>query len=365
MSDRPTLGRVAQHAGVSLKTASRALNDEYGVAPATAARVRESAKVLGFRPNHLARALAAGGPSAAVGLVIPNVSDPFIAAVVGAVEAVVAPRGLHLMTASHNDDADVQRRIVRGLVERRVDALIVIPAPGEDHYLLQEIDHGLVVISLDRPMRSPAVDTVLVDNVAGATAAMQCLVELGHRRIGGLGNDARLWTLEQRHLGYRHGLAAAGLDYDPAIVHFDCRDDAEAERFVRAALARPDPPTAFFSAQHVPSRGLVRAMQRTGVVLDVVMFDEVVDTDLLSVRPRLVVASGPHRLGHIGAALAMEQLDADPATTRRPRSVLLPPIVIAADDVYRAPTPAESAAELAAVTSPARSAEANAAGVAR
>lgn len=351
MSERPTLGAVAERAGVSLKTASRAMNGEYGVAAATSARVHAAARALGFRPNHLARALAAGGSSAAVGLVIPSVADPFIAAVVGAVEEVLAPRGFNLMTASHNDDEERQRRIIRGLVERRVDALIVIPAPGDAGYVAAEIHHGLVVVSLDRPMEGALVDTVVVDNVEGAAAAVSALAALGHRRIGGLGTDDRLWTLQQRHDGYRRALQSLGLPYDPALADFSCRTDAAAQHFVERLLEQHDPPTAFFSAQHVTSRGLIRAAKHLGQPIEAAMFDEVVDTDLLSLQPRVVVASGPHRLGHIGATLAVDRLTAEPGDIRPPRSVVLPVLRIPEHETYRPHTLAESLAELASATS--------------
>ena len=113
---RPTLADVAALAGVSLKTASRAMNEEYGVAQPTAERVFAAARELGFRPNRLAQSLAGGGPSAVVGLLIPDVSDPFVAGVVGAVEAVLATRDLQLITASHGNDAARQHKIGRAHV---------------------------------------------------------------------------------------------------------------------------------------------------------------------------------------------------------------------------------------------------------
>lgn len=347
MSERPTLGAVAQRAGVSLKTASRALNGEYGVAPATAAKVKEAAKALGFRPNQLARALAAGGPSKVVGLVIPSVSDPFLAAMVGAVEEVLAPRGLTLMTASHHDDADLQQRIIRSLVERRVDALLVVPAPGDAGYLAHEVDHGLVVIAIDRPLDGVEVDTVVVDNVAGAGAAVAELVSLGHRRIGGLGTDDRLWTLQQRHHGYRTALQDHGIGYDVALTNFDCHTDRDAERFTLDLLESADPPTAFVSVQHVTSRGLMRAVGRVDRPVAVAMFDEVIDTDLLSVKPHIVAASGPHRLGHIGATLMVERLDSTPDAEAPPRRVVLPPIMIGRGQAYSPQSLAESLDDLA------------------
>jgi len=324
---RPTLADVARRAGVSLKTASRAMNGEYGVAETTAARVLEAARALGFRPNQLARSLAAGGASAAVGLVISSVSDPFIAAVVGAVEAVLAPRDLQLITASHHDDADLQRRIVRTLVERRVDALIVIPAPGDAGYLQPEIDHGLLVVSIDRPLKGVQVDTVVVDNPAGAAGAVQKLAARGHHRIALLGNDERLWTLQRRSDGYRTGLAERELVLDPALIELNCVDASGAERMVQRLLGLTDPPTAVFAAQHMAGRGTMRAMRRSGAQLDLAVFDEMVDTDLLVTPPIVVVASGPDRLGSLGATMVMERLD---GLAGAARSVVLEPLFVEA-----------------------------------
>ncbi len=318
---RPTLADVARVAGVSLKTASRALNDEYGVAEATAQRVREAARSLGFRPNQLARSLAAGRRSAAVGLVLPSVSDPFIAAVVGAVESVLAPRDLQLVTSSHHDDPDQQRRIVATLVERRVDALILLPAPGPAGYLQPETDHGLVVVCLDRPVDGVRVDTVVVDNVGGTRAAVNDLLRRGHHRIAFLGNDSRLWTIQQRYAGYAEALTGHGLQVDPALVDLACANPGGAEKSMLTLLALTDPPTAVFAGQHMAGRGALRTLRRVGVRLDMVVFDEVVDTDLLVTPPVLVVASGPDRLGVLGAQMVVERLD---GLDVDPRHVVLP-----------------------------------------
>lgn len=352
---RPTLADVAELAGVSLKTASRALNGEYGVAEATATRVRDAARRLGFRPNHLARSLATGRASAAVGLVLSDLSDPFIAAVAGSVEALLAPRDLQLLTASHYDDPARQRRIVRTFVERRVDALIVVPAPGEVSYLAAEIDHGLVVVAIDRPFDGVEVDTAVVDNRAGAAEAVTRLAARGHRRIAALGNDSRLWTLQERHAGYQAGLSAAGLAYDPEIVALECQDAAGAELAMRRLLTVADPPTAVFAAQHMAGRGTVRVMHQTGVELDVVVFDELVDTDLLVSPPEVVVASGPDRLGRAGARMVIERLDGFAGAARR---IVLTPLYLEQGHPY-VPAPVEDTPDVdASATAAAPTAEA-------
>ncbi|HVN12099.1 MAG TPA: LacI family DNA-binding transcriptional regulator [Kineosporiaceae bacterium] len=329
---RPTLADVARLAGVSLKTASRAMNGEYGVAEGTADRVLAAARELGFRPNRLARSLAAGGASAAVGLVLPAVSDPFMAAVAGAVEMVLAPRDLQLLSASHNNDPQRERQIMRTFVERRLDALITIPAPGDASYLRRDIDHGLIIVAVDRPLRGVDVDTVVVDNRAGAAEAVSRLVTRGHRRIAALGNDSRLWTLQQRLCGYRDGLARAGLAYDPALVHLDCVDEAGAERAVRTMAKLADPPTAAFAAQHLAGRGVIRAMRSLDLPVEVAAFDELIDVDLLARPPLIVVASGPDRLGSLAAQRVIERLDGSHAA---PELIVLTPLYIEQGEAHR------------------------------
>ncbi len=326
---RPTLADVAELAGVSLKTASRAVNAEYGVAAATAQRVLEAARTLGFRPNRMARSLAAGGTSAAVGMVLPSVADPFMAALVGAVEDVLSERDLHLVTISHGDDPERQRSIVRALVERRVDALVMVPAPGPCDELRVEIGHGLAVVALDRPLPGMepgsafAVDTLVTDNEAGAARAVEALASRGNRRIAVLGNHGVLWTLQRRHDGYRQGLANAGIEYDPALVDLDCVDSAGAESSLTRMLSLDRPPTAVLAVSNLTSTAAMRAARRIGVTIDVAVFDAMTDLDLYATPPVLEVTCGPSRIGHLGGRMLIERLDGSRASAR---SVVLEPL---------------------------------------
>ena len=317
---RPTLAQVAELAGVSLKTASRAMNGEYGVSSATAARVLAAARSLGFRPNLLARSLASGRSSAAVGLVVPNVADLFFGQLIGAVERTLASRDLQLVVASHHDDEVAQRAITRALVDRRVDALLLVPAPGEASYLQADIDHGLVVVSLDRPVLGVAVDTVIVDNRTASADAVRELIAAGHRRIGFLADNSKLWTMQERLAGYRAALAEAGLEEAPALRHVDCVERETAERAVAEMLAADDPPTAVFAAHNSTGREVVRATRFARTELPLVVFDEVGDPDLLVTPPR-VLRSNPERLGSTAAELALERLD---GLTAPPRLVIHP-----------------------------------------
>ena len=314
---RPTLADVAAAAGVSLKTASRALNREYGVAGATSAKVEEAADRLGYRLNHLARSLAAKQSSATVGLVIPTMADPFFAAMAAEIERVLAPRKLGLISASHGDDIGRQKTITGALVERRVDALVVVSAPGDSSYLQVDLDHGLPVVAVDRPLVGVAVDTVVIDNRGAARTAVGELIGLGHHRIAVLGFDERLWTTRERFAGYGDAMARAGLVTDPRLVRLTCGDAAEAEQVLTGMLALDEPPTAVFAIQNRSGRAAVRAMVAAGSRLPVSVFDDVADPDLLVVPPLTVVGSEPSRLGAAAAAMILDRLDGRQEPVRR------------------------------------------------
>lgn len=327
---RPTLADVAALAGVSLKTASRALSEEYGVAQATAERVFAAAQELGFRPNRLAQSLAGGGPSAAVGLLIPEVSDPFVAAAVGAIETILTARDLQLITASHGNDPARQHSLAIALVERRVDGLIIMSAPGDASYLRADIKHGLVIVAMDRPIEGLDVDTATVDNEAGAREAVRRLIDVGHRRIAAVVGNTRIWTLARRLDGYRAALAEAGIPIDGSLIS-EAHVGVQAQAVMQEMLERVDPPTAVFAAHHRVGRGAMRAMHDAGASLDLAVFDGVDDNDLLVTPPLVVVASGPDRLGKLAADLLVDRLGGLQAPPRHP---VLEPLLLGPDELY-------------------------------
>ena len=332
---RPTLANVAAMAGVSLKTASRAMNEEYGVAQSTAERVFAAARELGFRPNRLAQSLAGGGPSHAVGLLIPDVSDPFVAGIVGAVEAVLAAHDLQLITASHGNDAARQHILAGALVERRVDGLLIMSAPGDVTYLVPDIRHGLAIVALDRPLEGLDVDTVTVDNEAGARELVSRLFAKGHRRVAALAGDVRVWPLARRLDGYRAALADAGMAIDETLVSTCLGNHTQAALHAQAALqdmlAFADPPTAVFAAHHSMGRAAMRAMNDSDASLDIAVFDSMDDNDLLVTPPLAVAAQGPDRIGQLAAQLLVDRLE---GLQGPPRHAVLAPLILGPDERY-------------------------------
>src|SRR3954451_18729630 len=296
---------VAYTAGVSLKTVSRVINEEAGVAPGTAARVAEAIDALGFERNDLARTLRQGGSSATLGLVIEDMANPFYATVAQAVEAAARDRGFLLITASAREDADRERELAAALLRRRVDVLLIVPA-GSDHRYLSTAR----TVFLDRPPGGIDADTVLLDNLGGARRAVGHLIAQGHTRIGCIADAAELYTAHERLAGYREALSAARLEEDPSLVATGNRDVGAAQAAVEQLLGMPDKrrPTAIFTANNRNTVGALHALAGRPRAVALVGFDDFELADLLGTS---VVRADPWRLGEQAAALAFGRLDGD------------------------------------------------------
>jgi LacI family transcriptional regulator len=308
---------VASTAGVSLKTVSRVVNREDGVRPATAARVEAAIAHLGFARNDVARSLRHGRANA-LGLVIEDVANPFYSAIARTVEDAAHARSHILITGSCEEDAERERELVLRLLRRSVDALLIVPA-GDDHrYLLPEIGAGTPIVFLDRPPRGVEADTVLLDNVGGARAAVEHLLRHGHERIAYVGDMPPLYTASERLIGYRAALRGAGLRPDEGLVSAGSHDAASAEQATRELLALPPErrPTALFTANNRNTIGALRALRDGDGTVALVGFDDFELADMLPV-PVTVVRHDPAEMGRMAAAMAYERLDGDDGLPRR------------------------------------------------
>ena len=304
---------VAQRADVSLKTVSRVVNAEPGVSEALAVRVQRAIDELGFRPNAGARTLRrADGRTAAIALMLEDVANPFSAAVQRAVENEAQSRGVVVFSASIDEDPDRERALAREFGARRADGLLLAPAGDDQSYLATELPAGTPVVCVDREARNLAVDSVITTNALGAAEGVRHLAAAGHRRIAFLGDRRSICTAEQRYAGYRDALAALDLPVDPSLVVHDLRDPADADGAVTALLARPDPPTALFTAQNLVTIGAVRALRRLGAQHSVALvgFDDFLLADLLSPGVT-VVAQDPTAIGRTAAALLFARIGGD------------------------------------------------------
>jgi LacI family transcriptional regulator len=309
---------VAELAGVSLKTVSRVINEEAGVARDTAGRVGAAITELGFQRNDLARSLRQGSSSATVGLVIEDVGNPFYSAIAQAVEASARLHGCLLITSSCEEDPERERELVQALLRRRVDALLLVPASHDHAYLHRELGDTTPVVFLDRPPQGYDADAVLLDNAGGARMGVEHLIGQGHRRIAYVADQNQLYTARERLAGYRSAMAAAGVEVDDELVRLGSHDAREAEAVIRELLALPPGrrPTAIFTANNRHTVGAVRALRGLEREIALVGFDDLELAELLAM-PTTVVRHDSQQLGLHAAALAFARLEGLDGPRRR------------------------------------------------
>ncbi|OAH11114.1 LacI family DNA-binding transcriptional regulator [Streptomyces jeddahensis] len=316
-SRRPTLADVAQRVGVSAKTVSRVLNEDGPVSESTRVKVLAAVEELGFQPNLMARNMRMGTRDSTVGLIVPEVGNPFFGALAGGVEGAVRGHGLTLLMAASEEDEQQEHTLVTAFLARRISGLLVVPAAGSNHrYLRRERDSGLPLVFVDRPATGLSADAVVSANEEGARTGVAHLAAHGHRRIAFIGDrPATLYTRKMRQRGYESALEAAGIPYDPSLV-VSAHDPYTAGVAVRRLLDSPTPPTAVFTANNVASLGVLPALAEAGrrdVAL--VGFDDLPLAGVL--QPGLtVVAQDPAAIGRAAAEQALARLRGERGAAR-------------------------------------------------
>src|ERR1700712_1780295 len=179
----PTLTDVAELAGVSRATASRALGGYGSVSPKVRNRVAVAALQLGYRPNVVARNVRTGTTST-IGVVVADMSNPFFAQTTRGVSDAARRHGYQVMVMNTDEDLETEKVGLEFLLSKRVDGIVVAAASRVASGHLADVhSEGFPVVLLDRRIDAMRVDQVTADNKTGAAAALAALIAAGHRRI--------------------------------------------------------------------------------------------------------------------------------------------------------------------------------------
>ena len=318
-SQAPTLLDVARLADVSLKTASRVLNNER-VSDDKVVRVRAAMERLAYRPNELARGLKAQR-SAAIGMIVPNLSDPFTANAVNAVQELARANGYVVILAVSGGDVEVERSEIVSLVGRQIDGLIVAPADSRTDSFSDVIPAGVHAVTFDQQLRNADLDSVTVTNRRSAREATVHLISHGWRRIVAIGARPYLYTFRERAAGYRAGMKTASLE--PRICMVEHESMLTAAWLNEQVLGQQKADAIFtlnWTCTTLSLRGLRELGKTAGRDIPMLSFDDFDLADMLT--PSLsVVAQPAATLGREAATLLFERLR---GKSDGPRTVVLP-----------------------------------------
>lgn len=208
---------IAEKAGVSASTVSRALHDDPRISPETKLLVQSLAQELGYTPSQVARSLVLKRTHT-VGVVVTTVADPYVSQVMAGVETIAHGEGYTLILATSGGVPERELQAVEVLRQHRVDALIVVSSRAGDLYtqLLSELQEPLVFVNAQ--VHGHNAISVRSDTALGARLATQHLLDLGHQRIAFVGGPAASHSSAQRRTGYLSALQQGNLRPDHRLL---------------------------------------------------------------------------------------------------------------------------------------------------
>jgi DNA-binding LacI/PurR family transcriptional regulator len=309
-----TLRDIARKAAVSTATVSNVLNDSLYVSPELRARVLAAAEKLNYRPNTVARSLRLKR-SYTIGMIVPDVTDPFFPAVVRGAEDVLTRAGFTLIIGNSDNDSVKEETYYRTFLERQVDGLLTVPTCDEAPAILKRFqERGIAVVYVDRFHVDMPGDIVMADDLEGSRRCVRHLAASGRRRIATITGPLNLANARARLEGYRRALKQAHLPHDERLIREGCFDAASGRDRTRELLSLSPPPDALFVANGLMACGALQALEEAHLScpgdLALACFDRLDFFDLL--RPRLTgVVVRPYDLGARGAELVLKRISGE------------------------------------------------------
>ncbi|GAB3972373.1 LacI family DNA-binding transcriptional regulator [Actinoallomurus acanthiterrae] len=327
---RPNINDVAKRAGVSRASASRVLGGYGYSSQDIIERVNQAVRELGYEPDRIARTMRSG-KSDVIGFVCADISDAFFSSAMRGICDVALREGSQVIVMNTDDRLNQEQQATRVLLSHKVDGIVITPASVREHAHIDAATRaGVPVVSLDRQLSDSGIDSVVADNEAATTAAIDHLIGLGHRRIAFLGSvqPAEAPTLRigkvrtsvtgpsrpslERVRGYLRALSAAGLHADRDLIALVPHDEPKRrEHAVEAILDLEHPPTALFTADSYMTKSAFELLSERSVAIpaeiSLLGFDDLEWTTL--VRPRIsVVVQRSYDMGRAAAEQLFTQM---------------------------------------------------------
>jgi LacI family transcriptional regulator len=266
---------------------SRYLNGQLVLPPETGRRIDRAVNDLGYRPDHRARSLSRGR-SDAIGLVIPEIDNPFFSRLAAAVERAADARGLGVMLCSTFNKVNRELRYVEMLGVGVVDGLLFATNHNDgDGSLARAINGAAQIVLVDEDVTGANVSKIFSDNYQGGYLAGRHMIEAGHRRLAYIGGPPDLMSAQERAAGFHHSVLEGGSEAYIVAEYFGDYSANYGVDAISALLDGPASATAVFIGSDQILIGVLRVLTSRGIVvgrdLSIVTFDDANTLELLAV----------------------------------------------------------------------------------
>lgn len=307
-----TIEEVANLAGVSASTVSRVVNESAPVSEEKVERVYDAINELGYRPNKFAHALRKG-KSKVVGILVPDVSNPFFSTLVRGAEFQLHDNDLSAMICDTNSEPGREQEYAATLVQERVDGVLYVNS-GQKHNLDQLLEYEVPVIAVDREPAIEGISKVLADNKTGSKAITNHLLEQGCEELGFIHGPKGVSTAEDRFRGFIEALQEAGLTPQE---EFTARGDFTFEggkKAIGSLKLDPDTnryPDGFVISNALMAVGAIRKLEKMQLRVPrdiaVVGFDDILLGELIN-PPLTTVYSPVYDMGKKAVEILLDTI---------------------------------------------------------
>jgi DNA-binding LacI/PurR family transcriptional regulator len=317
--------QIAERAGVSIGTVSHVINETATVRPKLRERVIEAIRSMGYQPSALAQGLRKNRTNM-LGMVIPDITNPFFPGVVRGVEDVAYKRSFRVILCNADNDPGKEASYVRELRSYHIAGLLIIPAAGADiaGHLRDYGSASVPVVCIDRVPEGWKGDAVLVANAEGAYLATRHLIQMGHKRLAVIAGPLKLTNAVERLKGFTRALNEARIEIDPEFVQEALFDTASGYQAALRILRMLPRPTAIFACNDLMAFGVLQAARELGLRcpedLSIAGFDSLEFTKFTDPSLTSVYQPG-YQLGATSARLLLQRID---GMRSAPKKVLLP-----------------------------------------
>ena len=274
----PTLARLAELAGISQMSASRAINDRHGVSEQTRDKVLRIAAEIGYVANRTAQKLS-GGRTRIVGLLTPVRQDQFVSELIIGSGRAARKAGYEMLVYPVFDEERETHHNVLTLLQQFSDGLVAILPHDDAPYLKALNEADIPVVVVDQRGVFPQYPSVASDNYEGARLAVQHLVELGHTRIAFISGDERLTAAQDRARGFNDAMRQQGLRPEASLTAIGRFSQVMGFKAASHLLKLKRPPTAIFAANDLSAFGAIAAAHELGMRVpddvSIIGFDDV------------------------------------------------------------------------------------------
>ncbi|MBM6550903.1 LacI family DNA-binding transcriptional regulator [Marinomonas ostreistagni] len=315
-----TIRDVAELAGVSVASVSRALQQPERVSPKTRAKVMAAVAETGYQPNLMAVKFRSGKTSNLV-VLVPTVANVFFARVISGMQSAAAERGYALLLGNTLGNAELEANYAKMVQTSQADGLIQLRA--HNPFELDDSTGLLPMVNACEVLENDRFPVVTLDNRAAAKAITQHLIDLNHRRIAIIKGPQQSPLTQTRLAGYRDALADAGIEFDESLLfagHFDLYSGREAAEQI---LALPVRPTAVVCANDEIAMGAIQGFKDAGLRIpediSVTGFDDISFAEFCD-PPLTTIAQPAEEFGRTSVNLLIDVLDNK--VTKAPKVIL-------------------------------------------